>query len=956
MARTLPTPALAQVPAQLIEREAELDLVARGLGDTAAHGSLLLFEGAAGIGKSSLLAAAARLAEGHGALVMRARGGELEVDFPFGVARQLLEPRLDPGDPLERAELLAMAGAAAPVLAGAPQPQEANGSSPEDRLSGMLRLIRRLAERGAALVTVDDVQWADRSSLELLLYLAQRLDDLPVVVACTRTTGETGPNATLVDRLESAPLTHVHRLTPLSEDGIRALLVAAGESEPRDAFVRAVRQESGGVPFLANALLASARAAGIRGDADPGRLKGLGSDAVERATCLRLERLPEGARALAHATAVLHNDATRMLAADVAGLDHFTALEAADVLRRAEILEARPELRFRHGIVRASIYAGLSPRARAGAHVQAARALAAADAPAERTAAHLLEAQRLGEHWALDALWQAGRSALSAGRLQAGIAYMRRALDEDPDPVQRSLLLAELGEAEAASGDPAGTTRLALAVEGAQSSADRARTLERLGGALWLLGQESAAAEAFERALDHAEAAGDHEHAPRLRAGLLLAARLDAGLRVRTIERLAPLLREPGFGRQRDPALLASVAFERALAGRRSVRVAELAERSLEGVLADLDAVPGPECYAACCALLWADSLATAEIALTMALETARRRGNTAAAATISRFRAWTVLKRGRIAHAAADALEASGPAGDGPSPGIPGAATILAEIDIEQGRLDEAALTLHDPAQQTEWDDGPRHAFHLATRGRLHFLRGDPEASLAELLESGRRHGVARGAQPSGAAVALARRDRCGRGGRRPEGHDPRRGGGLAGAHVRRPAAARRGPPRHRPGGPPGERLERLREAAGCLERSPGALDRARALIDLGTELRRVGKRREARDSLRAGMDLAQRCEASMLEARASEELTAAGARPRRQRLSGSEALTPRERQVAQLAARGVRNRDIAQRLFITPKTVEWHLGNAYRKLELHSRGSLIGALGESEALEQSA
>jgi DNA-binding CsgD family transcriptional regulator len=152
---------------------------------------------------------------------------------------------------------------------------------------------------------------------------------------------------------------------------------------------------------------------------------------------------------------------------------------------------------------------------------------------------------------------------------------------------------------------------------------------------------------------------------------------------------------------------------------------------------------------------------------------------------------------------------------------------------------------------------------------------------------------------------------------------------------------------------GPADERLQGLREAVECLERSPGALDRARALIDLGAELRRGGKRREARDHLRAGLDLAQRCEATTLEVRAREELMAAGARPRRQAVSGTEALTPRERQVAQLAARGVRNRDIAQRLFITPKTVEWHLGNAYRKLELHSRGSLIGALGESEQLE---
>src|SRR5215207_5034779 len=160
MCRTLPTPAPAQVPVQLIEREAELALVARALSDTAAHGCVLLFEGAAGIGKSSLLAAAARLAEARGALVMRARGGELEVDFPFGVARQLLEPRLDPADPLERPELLNAAAAAVPVLTGAHYRREGNGSSPDDTLSGMLRLVRRLTERGAALVTVDDMHWA----------------------------------------------------------------------------------------------------------------------------------------------------------------------------------------------------------------------------------------------------------------------------------------------------------------------------------------------------------------------------------------------------------------------------------------------------------------------------------------------------------------------------------------------------------------------------------------------------------------------------------------------------------------------------------------------------------------------------------------------------------------------------------------------------------------------------
>ncbi len=313
------------------------------------------------------------------------------------------------------------------------------------------------------------------------------------------------------------------------------------------------------------------------------------------------------------------------------------------------------------------------------------------------------------------------------------------------------------------------------------------------------------------------------------------------------------------------------------------------------------------------------------------------------------------MLQRGRLSHAAADALDSSGAEGDGPTAAVPSAAMILAEVDMEQGRLEEAALLLEDPAQRTSWEDGPRHAFHLAARGRLHFLRGEHEPALEDLVECGRRleslgiHNPSVLPWRSRAAMAAA------------AGHDRARAMSLATAEVSlartfgAPRAAGRGASRRGARGPCRRTGSRgLREATECLERSAGALDRARALIDLGGELRRGGQRREARERLRVGLDLAHRCEASVLAAHAHEELVAAGARPRRERLSGSEALTPRERQVAQLAARGVRNRAIAQRLFITQKTVEWHLGNAFRKLELHSRDSLIGALGEPDQLEQ--
>ncbi|HZB74630.1 MAG TPA: helix-turn-helix transcriptional regulator, partial [Solirubrobacteraceae bacterium] len=109
---------------------------------------------------------------------------------------------------------------------------------------------------------------------------------------------------------------------------------------------------------------------------------------------------------------------------------------------------------------------------------------------------------------------------------------------------------------------------------------------------------------------------------------------------------------------------------------------------------------------------------------------------------------------------------------------------------------------------------------------------------------------------------------------------------------------------------------------------------------------LRRANRRAEARESLRAGMELAGRCGADALSQRAHEELLVAGARPRRLMFSGPEALTPSERRVAELAAEGQSNREIAQALFVTTKTVEVHLTSAYRKLDIGSRVQLAGAL----------
>jgi DNA-binding CsgD family transcriptional regulator len=140
--------------------------------------------------------------------------------------------------------------------------------------------------------------------------------------------------------------------------------------------------------------------------------------------------------------------------------------------------------------------------------------------------------------------------------------------------------------------------------------------------------------------------------------------------------------------------------------------------------------------------------------------------------------------------------------------------------------------------------------------------------------------------------------------------------------------------------------RLPLLAEATDVLAGSPSALERAHALVELGAARRRAGQRSAARPPLREGLQLADRMGAGPLIETARRELHATGARPRRAAHTGADALTPTERRVAGLATEGLTNAQIAQALFVTPKTIETHLAHAYRKLGIDSRRDLPAAL----------
>jgi DNA-binding NarL/FixJ family response regulator len=132
-------------------------------------------------------------------------------------------------------------------------------------------------------------------------------------------------------------------------------------------------------------------------------------------------------------------------------------------------------------------------------------------------------------------------------------------------------------------------------------------------------------------------------------------------------------------------------------------------------------------------------------------------------------------------------------------------------------------------------------------------------------------------------------------------------------------------------------------------LEGSTARLEHAKALAALGSSLRRARRPSESREPLRRALELAAGSGAEGLAAAVRAELLAVGARPRRDAQSGVESLTPGERRVADLAVAGRSNREIAQELYVTPKTVEVHLSNAYRKLGIRSRRELERAMGVS-------
>lgn len=929
---------------RLLEREAEIDALqaaARNAGE--GSGRLVVVAGPGGIGKSRLLAAGRASAKAQGLRVLSARCSELERSFPFGAVRQLFEPllRAEPDDALFEGA----AALAAPLFepgSGAPDDEDTLFS----RLHGLHWLVANLAAREPLLLSVDDAHWADEASLRFLTFLATRIAELPAVLLVGTRPADDPTADPAVGALLTDPEALQLRPPPLSEAAVARLL--EGDEPPDEAFVLACHEATGGNPFLLRELLTAIAAEGLapRGSAVE-RVRSLGPAGIATTIGLRLQRLAPAAVDLARALAILGDGVDVRTAAAFAGLEEPDALEAARVLEAAGVAGAEEGLRFVHPIVRQSVYRSLTAVERGEGHAEAARFMAARGAAPDVVAAHLLQAPPRGDAEAVRALRAAAARAEALGDPLAAAEQLRRALAEPPPDDERAAVLLALGRAAARAGlaDAAEHLEACLALEPEPDVLVTAA--ETLAELRQFSGRPDLAADVVEPAIGRLGA--DSPGGRRLTAALISAAHVSVPARRRLL---------PWIGRLSDPGTPAATREEFvALSGLAGLAIMDhndgrtAADRGLRALAAPLpdwpDAAARSVRFCLAVALMGAEEFNAAEALLGRMLDAGRRAGARGTVASVTLLRALVRYRSGHVALAEADAVtgiellpEAHGAemmadAGT--------AAAVLAGIERERPPATLQAI-LEDTPYTRDPDILPYTQILLA-RGTLHQAAGEHAQALRAFEACDRDEPGWASNTPSivwwrsGAALslhALGREDEA-----------------LALAREELELARAAGPLARSIGiaeravalvGPAAERAAGLEAAAQTLADIP--LEQARALVDLGGELRRGGDRRGARDALTRAHALSERVGATRLAKLARHELRAAGARPTLTAGHGLSGLTPAERRVAELAGAGQTNREIAQTLFVSEKTVETHLARVFRKLDLSSRRQLPDVL----------
>jgi DNA-binding CsgD family transcriptional regulator len=753
--------------------------------------------------------------------------------------------------------------------------------------------------------------------------------------------------------LAGDPAAELLRPAPLTHEGVAHLVAGRLGTAPDPSFTRACLEVTSGNPFLLGELLDEAAARGFEPTAaSAAEVGSLVPRGVANAVLLRLARQPPPASVLARTLSVLGDGAQVIDAGRLSGLSGTEVEGAMTALISAGVIQPGGMIRFTHPILRSAIYGDLSPAERERLHCSASKILEERGAPVGQVAAHVMHTEPSADATNITLLREAAREALALGDAGGAATLLARALAEPPDIKERTALVLELGLARARAGDPEAIGPLTeIATHSDDPTAIVTAAIE-LSGMLFFAGRSGEAAAILRRAQQRLPPGWPDRE--RLDVALLGASYTAAPAR-READSTIAALRDPGGPARSllEATTLATLAMDEMMYLRSAATAADYAYRALA---AGLPAEPHRgEAWAivALAVLAASDEMDASIRGIDEILARARERGAAATVATFLAMRALFGVWRGELTTAQADAYAAIEPAQDllGTEFVVLGV-TAAVLVGLERDETPESLRRLIERVgirYDTEFSPSSQLRYASAA---LRAAAGNHEGAVDELRACELDHPALGVENPavlpwrSAAALSLAElgrtveaRELAAEELRRAQSYGAKRAIGIA---LRVAALV----------GPAAQRAETLEAALKVLTTSAARLEHARVLVDLGATLRAARQRSAAREPLLEGLALAYRCGAWGLERRARAELAAIGVRPRTVERSGADSLTPSERRVAELAAGGQTNREIAQTLFVTEKTVEAHLGRAFRKLDVTSRRQLPDVLAaESRA-----
>jgi DNA-binding CsgD family transcriptional regulator len=898
-------------------------------------GGVVVLEGPAGIGKTALVRCAVALAIGRDLRTLRATGSELETGFPFGVARQLLEGAVAQLSANERTEsLVGSARLADQVLGADPRvSDEAAGLHPA--VHALFALTTNLTRAQPTLITVDDAHWADLTSLHFLHYLARRLGDSPIALLVATRPGAFPAGPPPLRALLAVEGTLVLRPDPLSASAVAELARCALGAEPAPEFVDSCAHATGGNAFLVTELLrALAREGTSPSTASATEIERMAPGAVSDRITGWLAALPQPGMAVVRSLAVL-GDAELPLLARHAAVDVHLARDVCDRLEQAALLDDSHRLRFAHPLVASAVAGTISAGERSDGHLRAARLLRETGASLDACAVHLLVTRPAADDWVVSLLGDAAAAANARGAPAEAIGYLERALAEPACAERRPDLMLELGSAQLRmhqTAEAQATFRRGLEL-GVPPEARRA-TATMLSQACYMAGDVDAALDVLEdeRSVEHDERRLQVLDGNAISLGLLDPHRCEL-MRVR-LHRYRRMALE---GDLREPTLISLAGAELVLGAELGAAGAALVR---QGLAAGLTAF-GEHTFTfgwAICALDAHDLAQEAIAHVDRALAQARSRADAATAAYLLGYRTHLAMRLGQLADSESDGR---------------GACELLARVE-EDASFPPALLDVlieRDGAEEA-WElyrrqvpkgSQQRSAMLELVGARVAIALGRGAEALPKLLWAGQQLDAMSFRHPQFApwrALAAPLADELGdrelalRLDAELTELATRAGAPTAIAQALRVHGRLHGD------------LAALARSAQVAGETLDRLEYARSMTELGSAQAQSGLREAARETLRSALATAHETGALTLATRARAELIAAGGRPRRAALKGVEALTPTELQVARLAADGLSNRDIADGLFVSLKTVEQHLARTYAKLEISGRGELSGAL----------